>query len=596
MTDKKMYDPPLPVPQRRRLRIFLGDPSTQRGYDNYLILPVPYEKLAPDGPYGSRLMVVDYDRALDCYYAPVNLDDPVLVQQDGLEPNENLDPRFHQQMVYAVASHILELFENALGRPIHFLYRSSDKPEAVAKRQKLRLLPHAYRIANAHFDAKTLAIYFGYFRAGDQQAGTNQPGQWIFTCLSYDIIAHEMTHALLNRLRRGFLWDDPFDESFNKERRAFHEAFADLVTVLSKFSLGPILRKVIEDNRGRLRSPQVGPASANSASNPLFDLATQVGEAMGKDHGAIRQALTTPDAKAYARFLDPATTPPGNIYDLGILLVSAVTMSLVKIYELRASQLMLMATGGSGILQDGAIEPNLLNQLSSMAADTANRLLKISIRAIEFTSPIGVTFSGYLRALLTADYLLSPDEEFHLRRILVESFAERGIFASEAGSQDPASVRFRSQTEQGTQSDSEIDAKMRSELRAMLQQTVAIYFDEQCSNSSGEKLAKAQLKLVRDQLLRFARHFARELLLSPSVDLEIFLDGFHVSFYFDQYGQLKVLFLVRYFQYRDKSKLSHRGVTLVVDTEGTLLYRIKMPIIDESLEIENDSANKGASQ
>src|SRR4029453_14681009 len=71
------------------------------------------------GPIGERFAVIDYDGARKKYYAPVDLNHRAILIRDGLEPSES-DPRFHQQMVYAVASETLERFEIALGRRIHW--------------------------------------------------------------------------------------------------------------------------------------------------------------------------------------------------------------------------------------------------------------------------------------------------------------------------------------------------------------------------------------------------------------------------------------------------------------------------------------------
>jgi hypothetical protein len=59
-------------------------------------ITVPYEKLDP-GPTGNLIRVVDHDASRGVFYAPVDLDDPVLLANDGLSPSEG-DPRFHQQM------------------------------------------------------------------------------------------------------------------------------------------------------------------------------------------------------------------------------------------------------------------------------------------------------------------------------------------------------------------------------------------------------------------------------------------------------------------------------------------------------------------
>jgi hypothetical protein len=71
-------------------------------------------------------------------------------------------------------------------------------------RRRLRLVPHAFRGNNAFYHPKMRAVLFGYFRASKEAPGDNLPGQTIFTCLSHDIVAHEVTHAIVDRLRPSF--------------------------------------------------------------------------------------------------------------------------------------------------------------------------------------------------------------------------------------------------------------------------------------------------------------------------------------------------------------------------------------------------------
>jgi len=52
----------------------------------------------------------------------------------------------------------------------------------------------------------------------------------VFTCLSHDIIAHEVTHAIIDGIRTYFT------EPTNPDVLAFHEAFADLAALFSHFS------------------------------------------------------------------------------------------------------------------------------------------------------------------------------------------------------------------------------------------------------------------------------------------------------------------------------------------------------------------------
>src|SRR5207253_217092 len=104
------------------------------------------------------------------------LDGRLLALHDGLSPTE-ADPRFHQQMTYAVATQTMEAFDRGLGRRLR------------PRRGKLRIFPHAFRGRNAFYHPKLGALLFGYFEGERKAQGANLPGQMVYTCLSHDIIA-----------------------------------------------------------------------------------------------------------------------------------------------------------------------------------------------------------------------------------------------------------------------------------------------------------------------------------------------------------------------------------------------------------------------
>ncbi len=75
-------------PEKRPLKIFAVDPMLGRTAGNRTTITVHNERLAP-GPRGARVEVIDYDSEHDRYYPPVDLDDPAILMQGGLEPTES---------------------------------------------------------------------------------------------------------------------------------------------------------------------------------------------------------------------------------------------------------------------------------------------------------------------------------------------------------------------------------------------------------------------------------------------------------------------------------------------------------------------------
>lgn len=75
-------------PPRRPLKIFAFDPMLGRSASKRISIDIANERDLQVGPCGSRVEVVDYDGTNDCYYAPVDLFDPSILMQGGLDPNE----------------------------------------------------------------------------------------------------------------------------------------------------------------------------------------------------------------------------------------------------------------------------------------------------------------------------------------------------------------------------------------------------------------------------------------------------------------------------------------------------------------------------
>src|SRR5215213_8608367 len=77
-------------PVFRRLRGYAFDPSLsiqmETAVVNEIVFKVPWERNLRRGPVGEYLEVVDFDPASRCFYTPINLNDPYVLAQDGLEP------------------------------------------------------------------------------------------------------------------------------------------------------------------------------------------------------------------------------------------------------------------------------------------------------------------------------------------------------------------------------------------------------------------------------------------------------------------------------------------------------------------------------
>ncbi|HLL99512.1 MAG TPA: hypothetical protein VK400_00520, partial [Pyrinomonadaceae bacterium] len=416
MSNGQFYD----EPATRPLKVYAFDPSRRRTLGNYMTVSVPYEKLE-GGLRGEYLEVIDYDVSNRCYYQPVDLNHPSILMQGGLDPSES-DPRFHQQMVYAVASKTIEIFEFALGRKIKWGF---NRHERVGSKSRLRIFPHGMQEANAFYSRDLKALVFGYFPASADDPVTNLPGQAIFTCLSHDIIAHETTHALIDGQRSHFM------EATSPDTLAFHEGFADIVALFQHFSFKEVLLDVIKKTGGLIYRPVIDSGIALkegeeasisgelSQSNPLVQLAKQFGEAMGQ-RAALREALGT---KPNSNDLEILTEPHAR----GAILVAAVFDAFFTIYISRIRDLLRIAGISGKISTEHELHPDLAERLAAEASKTAQHFLNICIRALDYCPPVDISFGDFLRAMITADYDLVSDDPLGYRDALIDAFRLRGI-------------------------------------------------------------------------------------------------------------------------------------------------------------------------
>lgn len=501
-----MYQPNYPKPIFRKLRGYAFDPSfsstLSRRQNNEVVYKVRWESTDP-GPRGEYVEVIDYDPTKQCHYVAVSLDDPYVLADHGMELSEG-DPRFHQQQVYAVVMSVINQFEKALGRKIIWSRirdnnnsgDSSDSAYIHEFIRHLRIYPHAMRQQNAYYSPGKNALLFGYFQASRNWDGNNVPGSTIFTCLSPDIVAHETTHAILDSIH-PYLTKDT-----NHDMLAFHEGFADIIALLQRFTFRSVVEDQIRNSRGDLLSSE----------NMLGDLAIQFGQAVSGNRRALRSFLLEQDKKGKWRPVEPDPTKFHTVtepHSRGGLLVAAVFDAFTKLYRYRVADLLRLASNGTGILEQGEIDPDLVKRLSNEACEIAGKLMLVCIRALDYCPPADLTFGDYLRAVITADLEHNPDDEEGLRFAMMESFRRWGIIPEDVKTFSVAALKWKSPYES-------YDG---SEEMESLMQTIKYTFDP---NYKG-KGPNNRIQEVLGSIERILRENDRESIFKESQKLSAFI-------------------------------------------------------------------------
>ncbi|HST35579.1 MAG TPA: hypothetical protein VLK25_02985, partial [Allosphingosinicella sp.] len=399
----------------RRLTIIAQDPAFRKksagsGGIVTASAELPAEELLP-GPTGYRVKVIDYDVSTDTLYAPAE----VAPQVDAYElASDHLlltDPRFHAQNVYAIVMRTLARFEKALGRRVDW----------GCDGHQLHVVPHAFAEPNAFYSRADRALFFGYFRGSD--------GDLIYTCLSHDVIAHEATHAILDGLRGRFF------EPSSPDQAAFHEGFADIVSMLSIFSLPAIISAMLDDaikldrvgSRARARSEALTTlidAKYLDAKwlkkSAIFGLA----EEMGRDLSSVRGSALRRSVE-----LDPKEVDGPEFLEehrRGEILVAAMLNAFLDIWLNRISRV--------GVITDGKKDRSVVVEAGARVAD---HLLTMAIRAIDYCPPVDLSFSDYLSAMLTVDKEVVPDDDLYgYRAALLRQFGRYGIKPSFGAARD----------------------------------------------------------------------------------------------------------------------------------------------------------------
>lgn len=372
-----------------RLTIVAQDPSVRRADGSVVTaeVSVPSVRVEP-GPRSHRFHVVNYDPESGRVGAPLlTYVEERLADKFPRVVDATLgDHAFHAQNMYAIAARTLERFESALGRRLGWGFGS----------HQLYLVPHAMREPNAFYSDDDDGLFFGFF--------TGASGQPTYAALSHDVVAHETSHAILDGLRHGFI------EPGLPDQAAFHEAFADIVALLSVFSIREVVEYALDATGTAARIPVAGVTPDALSQTILFGLAEQFGRELSGREQSLRESIKVAPTTAWIN--DPRWEEP---HRRGEILVAAVMRSLLEVWSRRLTPIVAEAQ-----TVDRA-------RVAEEGAKAADHLLTMVIRAIDYTPPGEFEFADFLDALITSDNEVAPDDRYNYRKGLLDAFGSYGI-------------------------------------------------------------------------------------------------------------------------------------------------------------------------
>jgi hypothetical protein len=415
-----------PPPLSVAMTVLAQDPEIAEGNRPLAVaLPVPRTRLQR-GPANHRFHVVDVGaRGIDAR-EPVQLHrenspwdylDPWADAGDSLPMGVVTSPEFQAQNVFAIASHTLALFERNLGRRIPW---RSGWPHIF-------LIPRGMLGSNAAYTPEKQAVIFGWLPAVGELPS-------VFTCLSYDVIAHEVTHAILDGLRPRYV------EPGLPDQLAFHEALADVVALLSVFELkGVVARLLVQKPGARMvfasdqaanavkdaekrKAQRIEGRAEHLKTTALLGLAEELGRAR-----ALRDRLPDPGRAQLPLRRSVALIPNPTLlgdeefqepHRRAEILVAAVMQTLVGMWASRLDE--LEETGGLNTAR-----------VAEEGSRAARHLLGMVLRALDYLPPVELEFADVIDSIITADKRLNPDDEFDYRDTLLRAFDSFGITSPE---------------------------------------------------------------------------------------------------------------------------------------------------------------------
>jgi len=214
----------------------------------------------------------------------------------AVEPNAAGDfiaqpdtPAFDAVHTFAVVRQTLTMYQRALGAagismPLPWNWNSS------VDTSPLRVFPHGLpNVMNAFYSRTQGCLRFGDFIPGDDAAAER-----VYTCRSFDIVAHETAHAVLDGIQPRWLQADAPPQT-----GGLHESFGDLTAIFLALSQLDQCEAIVAQTKASLHdksyladiAEQFGVALGNGSSLRNADNDLRLGQ-VGTQVHAISQVFT----------------------------------------------------------------------------------------------------------------------------------------------------------------------------------------------------------------------------------------------------------------------------------------------------------------
>jgi len=283
------------------------------------------------------------------------------------------EAEFVNVQTFLSADKTIKTIEACLGRKIGWSFG----------REQIALHPDKGKMMNAYYNKKDGSLNFFHFT-------DKATGETIHTGKSYETVAHETGHALLDGLKPGIL-------GWNIETEALHEAFADIISMLSALQDENNIKKFLEETGGNF-----------SIKNIIAHTGEQFGmSALGQP--CIRSAINSFTYK--------------NPYDLPLFPTTGNDSELTG----EAHNFCRVFTGAFYDLMGETFDFYKARGMSPEDALKKSRDVcgELLVKGMDRCPPSGVTYKDLAKAMIDAD---KSSQQGKHRDILLDVFDKRWIY------------------------------------------------------------------------------------------------------------------------------------------------------------------------